>query len=206
MKESKCESSSLWLNAKKSREKILTVKPERAKRNRISRSKDSEIEELKHKPLFLSISLLSISAISPSLFLSLSRFFCPFGGDRGEASESHLRNRGEEEGFVLGGKTNLAKVEGLRARPWLKPGACVNGGQYEYDGDDDDHSRPWWRRRLRSLYMAARSLTPSTFRIAISLLLLVAIGTAFTFLPVEQAISLFPFYPRYSHSACIYSS
>lgn len=90
----------------------------------------------------------------------------------------------------MGGKTNLAKVEGLRARPWLKPGPCLNGGQYNYDGDEDDHSKPWWRRRLRSLYMAAMSFSPSTFRIAISLLLLVAIGTAFTFLPVEQAISL----------------
>ncbi|KAL0884407.1 hypothetical protein Bca101_008388 [Brassica carinata] len=87
--------------------------------------------------------------------------------------------------------TNLAKVEGLRARPWLKPGSYANGDQYDYDGDEDDHSRPWWRRRLRSLYMAARSLSPSTFRIAISLLLLVAIGTAFIFLPVEQKLKDF---------------
>ncbi|KAF2591211.1 hypothetical protein F2Q70_00042169 [Brassica cretica] len=87
--------------------------------------------------------------------------------------------------------TNLAKVEGLRARPWLKPGSYANGDQYDYDGDEDDHSRPWWRRRLRSLYMAASSFTPSTFRIAISLLLLVAIGTAFIFLPVEQKLKDF---------------
>uniref|UniRef100_A0A1J3JBA3 VTT domain-containing protein n=1 Tax=Noccaea caerulescens TaxID=107243 RepID=A0A1J3JBA3_NOCCA len=39
--------------------------------------------------------------------------------------------------------------------------------------------------------MAAMSFSPSTFRIAISLLLLVAIGTAFTFLPVEQKLKDF---------------
>ncbi|KAL1216536.1 putative membrane protein [Cardamine amara subsp. amara] len=39
--------------------------------------------------------------------------------------------------------------------------------------------------------MAAMSFTPSTFRIAISLLLLVAIGTAVTFLPVEQKLKDF---------------
>lgn len=82
-------------------------------------------------------------------------------------------------------------MEGLRARPWLKPGSYANGDQYDYDGDEDDHSRPWWRRRLRSLYMAASSFTPSTFRIAISLLLLVAIGTALIFLPVEQKLKDF---------------
>lgn len=79
-------------------------------------------------------------------------------------------------------------MEGLRARPWLKPEGYVNGGQYDCDGDEDDHSRPWWRRRLRSLYMAAMSFSPSTFRIVISLLLLVGIVTAFIFLPVEQVI------------------
>lgn len=82
-------------------------------------------------------------------------------------------------------------MEGLRARPWLKPGSYANGDQYDYDGDEGDHSRPWWRRRLRSLYMAASSFTPSTFRIAISLLLLVAIVTAFIFLPVEQKLKDF---------------
>lgn len=106
---------------------------------------------------------------------------CLFYGDR-EATPSE--NQGKRH-------TNLAKVEGLRARPWLKPGSYANGDQYDYDGDEGDHSRPWWRRRLRSLYMAAMSLSPSSFRIAISLLLLVAIGTAFVFLPVEQKLKDF---------------
>ena len=119
---------------------------------------------------------------------SLNRFL-QFSGDRGEAVWSISPESGKRR------HTNLAKVEGLRARPWLKPGSYANGDQYDYDGDEGDHSRPWWRRRLRSLYMAASSFTPSTFRIAISLLLLVAIGTAFIFLPVEQAISL-SHYPR----------
>lgn len=155
------------------------------RRNRISRSKNTEVNSKDWKQQSLNRFLQS---------LSLSDSFVPqFSGDRGGRSVKHISR--------IGGKrhTNLAKVEGLRARPWLKPGSYANGDQYDYDGDEGDHSRPWWRRRLRSLYMAASSFTPSTFRIAISLLLLVAIGTAFIFLPVEQAIPLSHTIHSYSH-------
>lgn len=184
-------SPNIWainVREKSSRKKVSTVR----NRNERDATESQDRRTVKSKNWSTSLYFSpSISAISLSLFIACFVFL--FGGDASEAysPESGCEERSGEtrRDSFLGGKTNLAKVEGLRARPWLKPEGFVNGGQYDYDGDEDDHSRPWWRRRLRSLYMAAMSFTSSTFRIVISLLLLVAIGAAFTFLPVEQAIS-----------------
>lgn len=76
---------------------------------------------------------------------------------------------------------NLANLGGLRARSSLSKQDMTNI-------NDNEDSRPW-RRRLSSIAMA---LTwGSAFRIALFLLLLGAITTAFSYLPIEKILKDF---------------